>query len=236
VRPCSACGAWDTTDPCAVCADQARDGSILCVVDEVGASGRLSAAALTAAATTCWAGCCRRSTAWGRRRFAVGPLVARAGPGRSARGDPGAAGHGRWPDDGPLCGGTGSPAQASRSPRWLGGVPVGGDLDWLDDGTNRHGPQGAPPGLARGDRSGCGCGGGLRQGTAIRTPGGRPRNQILPSLTKYSPHGDGQRDHNHDQQRARPLMVRLRSQGLHNAGAGAFAPFPRIRRRRTNGA
>ena len=36
VRPCSACGALDTTDPCAVCSDASRDAGLICVVEEVG--------------------------------------------------------------------------------------------------------------------------------------------------------------------------------------------------------
>jgi recombination protein RecR len=35
VKACSICGNWDSIDPCAVCADPARDKSILCVVQDV---------------------------------------------------------------------------------------------------------------------------------------------------------------------------------------------------------
>ena len=37
VKTCSVCGALDTQDPCAVCADATRDASLICVVEEVGA-------------------------------------------------------------------------------------------------------------------------------------------------------------------------------------------------------
>src|SRR5579875_3577342 len=37
VRPCSVCGALDTSDPCAVCSDSSRDAGLICVVEEVGA-------------------------------------------------------------------------------------------------------------------------------------------------------------------------------------------------------
>ena len=37
VRTCSVCGALDSRDPCAICADAERDGAVLCVVEEVGA-------------------------------------------------------------------------------------------------------------------------------------------------------------------------------------------------------
>ncbi len=36
VKTCSVCGNLDTSDPCAVCTDPARDVSIVCVVAEVG--------------------------------------------------------------------------------------------------------------------------------------------------------------------------------------------------------
>lgn len=35
VRPCSVCGNFDTRDPCAVCADQRRDPAVICVVEDV---------------------------------------------------------------------------------------------------------------------------------------------------------------------------------------------------------
>lgn len=35
VRACSQCGNLDTTDPCAICADTRRDGTRLCVVEDV---------------------------------------------------------------------------------------------------------------------------------------------------------------------------------------------------------
>lgn len=36
VRACSVCGNWDSIDPCAVCADDNRDQGVLCVVQDVG--------------------------------------------------------------------------------------------------------------------------------------------------------------------------------------------------------
>jgi len=35
VKACTICGNWDSIDPCAVCADTDRDGSVLCVVQDV---------------------------------------------------------------------------------------------------------------------------------------------------------------------------------------------------------
>ncbi len=36
VRPCADCGNLDTRDPCTICADRQRDRSIICVVEGVG--------------------------------------------------------------------------------------------------------------------------------------------------------------------------------------------------------
>ena len=37
VKTCAVCGSLDTRDPCSICADQTRDGTLICVVEEVGA-------------------------------------------------------------------------------------------------------------------------------------------------------------------------------------------------------
>lgn len=35
IRTCSQCGNLDTTDPCAICADTRRDAAVICVVEEL---------------------------------------------------------------------------------------------------------------------------------------------------------------------------------------------------------
>jgi recombination protein RecR len=37
VKTCSVCGNYDSIDPCAICRDDRRDGTVLCVVEDVGA-------------------------------------------------------------------------------------------------------------------------------------------------------------------------------------------------------
>ena len=37
VKTCQVCGSLDTQDPCAICANNQRDASLICVVEEVGA-------------------------------------------------------------------------------------------------------------------------------------------------------------------------------------------------------
>lgn len=36
VTACSLCGNWDTSDPCTICSDESRDNTVICVVQEVG--------------------------------------------------------------------------------------------------------------------------------------------------------------------------------------------------------
>src|SRR5260370_24946356 len=36
IKPCSTCGNLDTVDPCSICADPRRDAGLLCVVEDVG--------------------------------------------------------------------------------------------------------------------------------------------------------------------------------------------------------
>lgn len=36
IRPCSVCGNLDSADPCGICADDRRDRSVICVVESVG--------------------------------------------------------------------------------------------------------------------------------------------------------------------------------------------------------
>lgn len=34
IKPCSVCGAWTETDPCAICSNNLRDTSVICVVEQ----------------------------------------------------------------------------------------------------------------------------------------------------------------------------------------------------------
>ena len=134
VRACSACGAWDTTDPCAVCADPGRDGSILCVVDEVGALWALERGGAFKGRYHVLGGLLSALDGVGPEALRVGPLVARAGAGEvkevilalPATVDGQTTAH--YVADRLA----GAGVQVTSLAR---GVPVGGDLDWLDDGT-----------------------------------------------------------------------------------------------------
>ncbi len=134
IRTCSSCGNLDTSDPCGICEDPKRDPSVICVVEEVG---------------DLWA--LERSGAFkGRYHVVGGTLSALDGRGPDQLNI--ASLRGRVADgavteiilalgatvDGQTTGHyiaetlTDSGVKISRLAH---GVPVGGELDYLDDGT-----------------------------------------------------------------------------------------------------
>lgn len=134
VRPCSVCGALDTSDPCAVCADRGRDPGLICVVEEVGALWAMERAGAFRGRYHVLGGVLSALDGVGPESLRVGELVARAGDGEvrevilalPATVDGQTTAHylaDRLQPAG---------VQVTSLAR---GVPVGGELDWLDDGT-----------------------------------------------------------------------------------------------------
>ncbi len=134
VRPCSTCGALDSSDPCSVCADQSRDGALLCVVEEVGGLWALERANAFRGRYHVLGGLLSALDGVGPQALRIEELVARAS-GSAIR-------------EVILClpatvdGQTTAHYLAERLQRsgvevsmLARGVPVGGELDWLDDGT-----------------------------------------------------------------------------------------------------
>jgi recombination protein RecR len=134
IRPCTTCGNLDTIDPCSICADSRRDATLICVVEDVGdlwalergrifsgryhvLGGTLSALDGIGPDELNVAGLMRRVAAGGIREIIVAT---------NATVDGQTTAHylaERLSDSGvPLT-------------RLAHGVPVGGELDWLDDGT-----------------------------------------------------------------------------------------------------
>jgi recombination protein RecR len=134
VRPCSTCGALDTSDPCAVCADPARDASLICVVEEVGALWAMERGGAFRGRYHVLGGVLSALDGVGPETLRVGELVARAG-GDGVRevilALPATV-------DGQTTAHYLADRLASTSIQVTSlarGVPVGGELDWLDDGT-----------------------------------------------------------------------------------------------------
>lgn len=134
VRACSECGAWDTLDPCAVCRDLERDRSLLAVVDDVGALWALERGGAFRGRYHVLGGLLSALDGVGPESLRIGPLVNRAAAGEvrevilalPATVDGQTTAH--YVSD--RLAPTGVPVTSLAR-----GVPVGGDLDWLDDGT-----------------------------------------------------------------------------------------------------
>ena len=134
VRSCSICGALDTSDPCAICADGARDGGLICVVEEVGALWALERGGAFRGRYHVLGGLLSALDGRGPEALRVGALLERAGAGGvrevilalPATVDGQTTAHYIAERLAP------AGVQVTMLAR---GVPVGGELDWLDDGT-----------------------------------------------------------------------------------------------------
>ena len=134
VKTCSTCGALDTRDPCAVCADPERDAGMICVVEEVGALWAMERGGSFRGRYHVMGGMLSALDGVGPDALRVGSLIARAEAPEvtevilalPATVDGQTTAHYLAERLAP-CGVT-----ISMLAR---GVPVGGELDWLDDGT-----------------------------------------------------------------------------------------------------
>jgi len=134
VKTCEVCGSLDTQDPCAICADPGRDASLICVVEEVGALWAMERAGAFRGRYHVLGGLLSALDGVGPEALRVGPLVSRAADREvqevvlalPATVDGQTTAH--YLAD-RLAGAGVSVTMLAR------GVPVGGELDWLDDGT-----------------------------------------------------------------------------------------------------
>jgi recombination protein RecR len=134
VKACSVCGALDTTDPCAVCADPSRDAGLICVVEEVGGLWALERGGSYRGRYHVLGALLSALDGRGPEALRVGELVARASDGTvrevilalPATVDGQTTAHYLAERLAPTDIAVTSLAR---------GVPVGGELDWLDDGT-----------------------------------------------------------------------------------------------------
>ncbi|MFZ4607818.1 MAG: recombination mediator RecR [Caulobacter sp.] len=134
VRTCSTCGSLDTSDPCAICADRTRDGGLLCVVEEVGSVWALERASAFRGRYHVLGGLLSALDGMGPDKLRVAELLNRAAAGEvrevilalPATVDGQTTAH--------YLAERLAPSQVPVT-MLARGVPVGGDLDWLDDGT-----------------------------------------------------------------------------------------------------
>jgi recombination protein RecR len=134
VRACSVCAALDTADPCTICADVSRDGTLLCVVEDVGALWAMERAGAFRGRYHVLGGLLSALDGVKPESLRVNELVSRATEegvrevvlALSATVEGQTTAHYLTER---LAGAGVEVTMLAR------GVPVGGDLDWLDDGT-----------------------------------------------------------------------------------------------------
>jgi recombination protein RecR len=134
VRACSVCGNLDSTDPCQICADPHRDRSIICVVEGVGDLWALERAHVHRGTYHVLGGTLSPLGGVGPEDLNLGGLLARVQAGGVAE----------------VILALGATVDGATTTHWLTeklrpsgvavsrvaqGVPLGGALDVLDDGT-----------------------------------------------------------------------------------------------------
>lgn len=134
VRICSRCGNLDTVDPCAICGDPKRDRSVICVVEEVGDLWAMERSAYFRGLYHVLGGRLSALDGVGPDDLRIAGLIARAAA----------------PDVNELIIATSATVDGQTTAHYLQdrlagtdvtltrlahGVPVGGELDFLDDGT-----------------------------------------------------------------------------------------------------
>ena len=134
IKPCAVCGNLDTTDPCAICADNRRDATSLCVIQDVADIWALERASGFKGRYHVLGGVLSALDGIGPEDLNLDSLVVRASDpavtevilAMNATVDGQTTAH-YIADRLTNCG--------VRITRLAHGVPVGGELDYLDDGT-----------------------------------------------------------------------------------------------------
>ncbi len=134
IRACSACGNLDVQDPCAVCADPRRDRSLICVVEEVADLWAMERSGAYSGLYHVLGGTLSALDGVGPEELNIARLTARVKEGdvrevilaMNATVDGQTTAHyiaDRLTDSGVAV------------TRLAHGLPIGGELDYLDDGT-----------------------------------------------------------------------------------------------------
>ena len=136
IRACSACGNLDASDPCKICRDPGRDAGVICVVEAVGDLWALERSGAFKGLYHVVGGTLSALDGRGPAQLNIGGLVARVQQGAGKPGEVILA------LSATVDGQTTAHYIAERlaglgvTVSRLGqGVPVGGELDYLDDGT-----------------------------------------------------------------------------------------------------
>ena len=148
IRACAACGNLDTADLCAICRDPARDGTLVCVVEDVGDLWALERSGAFKGRYHVLGGTLSALDGRGPEQLNVAALVERVQAAEPEAERPDAETEAKRPREVILAlsatvdGQTTAHYIAERLAglgvtvsRLAHGVPVGGELDYLDDGT-----------------------------------------------------------------------------------------------------
>lgn len=134
VKTCSVCGNYDSVDPCSICRDDRRDGGVLCVVEDVGALWAMERTNAFRGRYHVLGGLLSALDGIGPDDLGISKLVQRVGADGVAEiilATPATV-------DGQTTAHVIAERLAGSGATVTGlahGVPVGGELDYLDDGT-----------------------------------------------------------------------------------------------------
>ena len=134
IRPCGVCGNLDSRDPCAICSDARRDAEVICVVEEVADLWALERAGIYSGRYHVLGGTLSALDGTGPDDLNIPALIKRVGDGTVRE----------------VILATNATVEGQTTAHYIGdrladsgvaisrlahGVPVGGELDYLDDGT-----------------------------------------------------------------------------------------------------
>lgn len=134
VRDCAHCGNLDASDPCAICADPRRDGGVICVVEDVGDLWAIERCGLFKGRYHVLGGTLSALEGRGPAQLNIESLVARA----------------YAPEVKEVILATNATVEGQTTAHYISsrleganveisrlaqGIPIGGELDYLDDGT-----------------------------------------------------------------------------------------------------
>ena len=134
IRACSVCGNLDTVDPCSICSDPDRDQGLICVVEDVGDLWAMERGKIFSGRYHVLGGTLSALDGIGPDELNIASLIGRVQGGQVRE----------------VIVATNATVDGQTTAHYLAerlagtkvpltrlahGVPVGGELDWLDDGT-----------------------------------------------------------------------------------------------------
>jgi recombination protein RecR len=132
IRPCSVCGNLDTADPCAICRDPERDPATICIVEDLADLWALERTGAFRGRYHVLGGTLSALDGIGPDELNIARLIARLGPETELILALNATVEGQTTAHYIA---ERAAATGARLSRLAQGVPIGGELDYLDEGT-----------------------------------------------------------------------------------------------------